>query len=380
MSKNSLKLIFMAIVAMIFITGCKKKAEETEKKEESTSNIVKLSDKSIKEIGLEISTATDTSFTNEFTLPAKILANQDYTAFVGSLIEGRIKKVSADLGTFVRKGQVLMYIEGLQIAEIKSSFMKSKSNLAFSQTSLERQKSLWEQKATSQKSLQEAQAEYDRSLAEFNAEKKKIASLGLTEDGSNSELLAVRAPIDGIVVERNAIIGQNISPADNAFKIVNTGNLWAEGDLNESNANILNDISDVKIKVSAYPESFFSAKIAYKGQVVDEKTRAFKIRASVQNAQNKLKPEMFAEMIIKTNKNIKCSNVPTTSIIKENGKNFMFIALGNNTFEKRAIENGNELNGKVPVYSGLKSGEQYVSKGVAFLKAELLKSTFGEEE
>ncbi len=76
------------------------------------------------------------------------------------------------MGDVVREGQELMRIEGLEVGEIKSNFIKAKAHVKYAEANYQRQKTLLEQKVGSQKSFLEAQAEYEKAIAEFNAEDK----------------------------------------------------------------------------------------------------------------------------------------------------------------------------------------------------------------
>jgi Cu(I)/Ag(I) efflux system membrane fusion protein len=89
---------------------------------------------------------------------------------------------------------------------------------------------------------------------------------------------------------------------------------------------------------------------------------------------------MFGEMYIPIGGNIKGIVVPGDVIINENGKSFVFVAENDSTFKKQPVEIGTELDGKVEIKTGLKAGDRIASKGVFFLKSELLKETLAEEE
>jgi multidrug efflux pump subunit AcrA (membrane-fusion protein) len=109
------------------------------------------------------------------------------------------------------------------------------------------------------------------------------------------------------------------------------------------------------------------------------------VRATLTNTNNKLKPQMFGEMFIPIGGSIKGIVVPGDAIIKENGKSYLFtvandstLPTGRQVFKKQLVEIGGELDGKVEIKIGLKAGDKIASKGVFFLKSELLKETLAE--
>ncbi|MCE7858090.1 MAG: hypothetical protein DYG97_16455, partial [Ignavibacteria bacterium CHB3] len=144
--------------------------------EESHSESIMIPEVSIKEIGLKTETVTLKPFTGLMKIPAIVTTNQNFEAQVGSLVQGRVHKVFVNAGDYVKAGQELMLVEGLEIGEIKAGYLKAKANLDFHLANFERQKKLIEQNVGSQKSFLESQAEYEKALAEFNAEDKKIHS------------------------------------------------------------------------------------------------------------------------------------------------------------------------------------------------------------
>ena len=180
------------------------------------------------ETGIETGTAENETLQGVLKIPAKIITDQDYEAKVGSLVQGRVYKVYAKVGDFVKKGQVLMYIEGMEIGEIKAKYMKAKAQLEFTESNYKRQKNLIDQNIGSQKSFHESEAEYYKALAEFNAEDKRIHSIGLSDEdiigktgNGNSDhtsgLLAIKSPVSGLVMERNVVIGQFVDVSINDY-------------------------------------------------------------------------------------------------------------------------------------------------------------------
>ncbi|MCU7495378.1 MAG: efflux RND transporter periplasmic adaptor subunit [Ignavibacteria bacterium] len=385
-------LSLLAVAGCLILTGCGAKNQEAEKKEEKKSEkeiLVTLSKQSIKEINLATYTAEERAITGTITIPAKLVANQDLEAQVGSPVEGRVQKVFVNIGQHVRKGQILMNIEGIEVGEIKANFIKARAEYNYAEANLKRQKTLLEQKAGSQKTFLEAQAEYEKALAELNAEDKRIHSVGLRDadmdvtkeiESHLAGSIPVKSPIDGTVVERNVVIGQHVDAETNAFKIVNSSLLFADGQIYEKDLQMIAGNTPVTFNVSAFPEKQFKGKLIYIGETVESDTRTIKVRASVTNSDKKLKPEMFANMIVPVSGSARGIVVPEESLIRDQGSIYVFVVRNDTTFEKRLVEPGNVMNGFVAIRNGLNKGETVVSKGTFFLKSEMLKGTLEEEE
>lgn len=395
--KTNIKLL-IAVSAIVFgFYGCSDKVET--KKDENHNehrNFVKLSAEAIKEINIETEMVSLQPFTGYLIIPAKVITNQDNEAQIGSLVQGRVHKVYVKVGDYVKAGQVLMTIEGLDVGEIKAAYLSAKASLDYAESNYKRLKKLFDEKIGSQKALSESQAEYEKALAEFNAEDKKIHSVGLSDedviDGEKNEehksgTLPIKSSINGIVVERNVVIGQLVDATTNAFKIINTKNVWIDGEIYEKDLAKINQKTNALFLSSTYPNEKFNGKIIYIGQIVNELTRTITIRGEFDNPNNKLKPQMFGELKIPVDSKSKTILVPEEAVVKEAGEQYVFVQTnstpknnGEQTFEKRIVITGVSVDNRIEIKDGLKEGEKVVSKGAFYLKSELKKDEIAGDE
>jgi len=388
--KASIKLLIAATVLAFGFGGCGGKEEP--KKEESHNErgeVVKLSAESIKQIKLETETVSLQPFTGYLTIPAKVITNQDNEAQIGSLVQGRVHKVFVKVGDFVKAGQVLMTVEGLDVGQIKAGYLIAKAALDYAKANYERQQKLFDEKIGSQKTLLESKAEYDKANAEFKAEDKKIHSVGLSdEDVTDAKIneehtsgtLPIKSSINGIVVERNVVIGQLVDATTNAFKVINTNTVWVDGQIYEKDMTKLNQKTNALFTSTTYMNEKFNGRIIYIGQTVDEQSRTITVRGEFNNSNSKLKPQMFGELKIPVSSNAKAIMIPEESVIKEAGQEYVFVQTSDTTtptggqaFEKRMVITGISVDNRIEIKEGLREGEKVVSKGVFYLKSELKK-------
>jgi cobalt-zinc-cadmium efflux system membrane fusion protein len=388
-------MVPLALAAVLGGCGQEKTSKEQPSDEANRPVIVTLTQASIKEIGLHIEIITRKPFTQYSVIPAKVLANQDNEALVGSLVQGRVCKVFVKAGDYVKAGQELMLVEGLEIGEIKAGFLSAKANLEYQRTNYERQKKLLEENIGAQKNLLETQNEYEKARAEYNAEKNRINAIGLTDseviDGKSSRsdvrsdehgsgTLPIKSPINGSIVERNVVIGQLIEATTTAFKIVNLSSVWVDGQIYEKDAGKITDKTSAHFVASSYPGEPFSGKVTYIGQMIDEKTRTITIRAEFNNVHGKLKPQMFGELKIPEENNSTAILVPAEALIKIDNADCVFIQKEDTTFEKIPVTVCCAQNELVEITKGLEDGNKIVVKGAFYLKSELMKASLGEGE
>ncbi|HEX9971365.1 MAG TPA: efflux RND transporter periplasmic adaptor subunit [bacterium] len=388
--KANIKLLIAAIVLAFILLRCGGK-DETKKEENHNehSEVVKLSTESIKQIKLETETISLQPFTSYLTIPAKVITNQDNEAQIGSLVQGRVHQVFVKVGDYVKAGQILMTVEGLDVGEIKAGFLKAKAAHDYTKANYERQKKLFDEKIGSQKALLESQAEYEKALAEFKAEDNKIHSVGLSDedvtDGKKNEehtsgTLPIKSPINGVVVERNVVIGQLVDATTNAFKVINTNSVWVDGQIYEKDLTKINQKTNAVFTSATYQNEKFNGRIIYIGQTIDEQTRTITVRGEFSNSNNKLKPQMFGELKIPVGTNAKAILIPDEAVVKETGQNYVFVQTTDTTFEKRNVITGTSVDNMIEIKEGLKEGDTVVSKAVFYLKSELKKEELAGDE
>jgi membrane fusion protein, heavy metal efflux system len=378
-------IIFITVTLLINVAfwGCgNRDNEKPEDKHDEQSRVVRLSKESINQINLETETVSMKPFTGYLSIPAKVITDQDNEAQIGSLVQGRVHRVFVKAGDYVKAGQILMTIEGIDVGQIKSGFLKAKASFNYAKANYERQKKLFDEKVGSQKSLLECQAEYEKALAEFQAEDKRIHSVGFRDedisgmiinDEHTSGTLPIKSSISGVVVERNVVIGQLVDAAATAFKIINTNSVWVDGQIYEKDLAKINQKTNAEFTSATYRNEKFTGRIIYIGQIVDEHSRTITVRGEFANSNNKLKPQMYGELKIPVSANVKAIMIPAESVVKEMGREYVFIQLSDSTFEQRNVISGITADERIEIKEGLKEGERVVSKGVFYLKSELKK-------
>jgi cobalt-zinc-cadmium efflux system membrane fusion protein len=389
---NTLKYFYPLLVfpVILILAGCNSSSKEEKEVENPKTGpqVVTLTKKSVADIGLTLFTAKLKPLTGALTAPAKVLPNQDLESQVGSLVQGRVHQVFVKVGDHVTAEQTLMTVEGLDAGAIKAGFLKAKATHDYAKTNYERQKKLFDEKIGSQKALLESQSEYEKALAEYNAEDKRIHSVGLTDEeivsGNNGELhtsgtLPIRSHINGVVVERNVVVGQFVDAMTNAFKVINTQSVWIDGQIYEKDLAKIQQKTFAVFTTTTYPNKEFLGRIIYIGQTVEEQSRTITVRGEFNNPDNKLKPHMFGELKIPIGAKEKAIMIPDEAVVKGTGQEYVFVQKCDTAFQKRDVVSGTSVDNMIEIKDGLKEDEIVVSKGAFYLKSDLKKDEFEGE-
>jgi len=136
------------------------------------------------------------------------------------------------------------------------------------------------------------------------------------------------------------------------------------------------DLSTVKvgdvarIQSDAYPD-VFTGKISYIGAALDPNTRTLQARVETQNPHEKLKKDMYVNVMLHAGTIKDALAVPDAAVLRNNDNEpFVYVSQGENKFGERLVKIGASSNGKTQIVSGLKPGDRVVGDGSLFLQFE----------
>ncbi|MGP1716416.1 MAG: efflux RND transporter periplasmic adaptor subunit [Methylophilus sp.] len=379
-------LIFSAIIFFMLLSGCSSKdAPDSETKaissapaeSEANEDVIKLSNAEVQQSQLTVTPASKRSVEDQLTFTANIQANQNKLAHVTPRIEGKLSKVIANLGDRVKTGQILAEIDSIQMGEARAQYRSSKTDLALAQANFDRISKLYEDKVVPQKQLIESQSALERAKSALYADSERLRMYGgLSEQNGSTYLL--KAPFDGIVIEKNVVIGELASPANTIFTIADMSSVWIDADVPERDLQSLAVGKSASVTVTAYPDEVFKGKVSYLSSVVDKTTRTVKARIELPNPDLKLRIDMFAKVLLSHAGTKDVFVVPNSAVVMVQGIPNVYIN-EKGGFTPRAVELGSRYNELVEIKSGLKEGELVVQTGVYALKARQLKSQISDE-
>ena len=194
--------------------------------------------------------------------------------------------------------------------------------------------------------------------------------------------LPIRSPIGGMVIEKRAVVGERVDEGDDLMLVADLGALWVWADIYEQDLAALIEARrhgpvPVEVSVHAFPGLAFPGEIDYVGAVMEETTRTVKVRATVANGEELLRPGMFCEIRLFLGIADAALAVPKAALLSDEGVDFIFKHLTGNCFVRRAVDVGREFEGRVEVLAGLASGEMIVTDGAFLLKSDVLRSKMG---
>ena len=191
--------------------------------------------------------------------------------------------------------------------------------------------------------------------------------------------LELKAPINGVIIDRKASIGELVGKDREIFTISDPTDLWAIAEIKERDIGGVKIGQDASFSVLAYPGEMFRGKVVRVGNEVESESRTVEARIEINNADGRLKSGMFADIEITTTVLSHVIVVPDSALQTDEDREVVFVALDGNRFEKRFVVPGIEQRSRVEIREGLKPGEKVVTEGSFVLKSEMLKGELGEE-
>lgn len=304
----------------------------------------------------------------DLVLPARITWDEDHTVRVFPPFAGRVTRLIAKVGDRVVAGQPLVEMMSPDFGQAQADARKAQADLALSTQALERQKDLNAHGVSAAKDLQQAEADYARARAEADRAVGRLSSYGHAVESGNSFVL--KSPVAGTVVERNLNPGQELRPDQPGaplFVVTDPTRLWVVIDATEADLPALKVGIPIVITSNQFPDDAFAGELTQLSDFVDPTTRTLKARGVVPNPGRTLKGEMFVSARIKVPKG-EYPTVNPKAVYLSGVRSYAFVRTEGNTFTRKPVRVGREADGRVPVMSGLKEGDEAVVAGNLFLE------------
>jgi cobalt-zinc-cadmium efflux system membrane fusion protein len=340
---------------------------------------------------LTIEPVTERPFRAEFVTEGKIAVDEDRSTPVFSPYAGRVTKLLARPGDRVTQKQPLFVIEAADTVQAQNDFITAMTGLNKARSALDlaklqdtRARDLFEGKAVPLKDYQQTQAtliqaqnDLRSSQTALEAARNKLRILGLTDEaisafqdkGSINPETTIYSPISGTVVQRKIGPGQyvNAGASDPVFVIGDLSSVWLTAFVRETDASAVAVGQELTFNVLALPGRPLTARIDYVSAAIDPATRRLLVRATIDNKDGLLKPEMFANVTIYSASDHPAIGVPKQALIYEGGQVRIWVAHEDKSIELRLIKTGLTNGDLVEVRGNLNPGEQIVTKGSLFI-------------
>ena len=341
--------------------------------------VVRLDTAGMRLGGIQVG-AVEVITTSGLPVTGTITYDANRVSHIGSRTDGRVLALRAALGAAVGRGQSLAVLESPEVGQIRAEEREAEELVKIASENFAREGRLAEQGISSRKELLVAEAELRRAQASLRSAQVKLQVLGAAHDHGEGGRFTLVAPFSGVVVAREANVGEMATPADTLFTVADLSRVWIELDIFERDLARVREGQSVLVSVTAYGRRTFPGQIVYVGEVLDAARRTVRARVEIQNQGGALKPGMFATASIQVGAGgAAVVVVPQDAVQEVEGKQVVFVPGSKaGEFRVQAVEVGDQVDGKrVAIRAGLTPSSRIVVAGAFTLRSELAKAEIG---
>lgn len=330
---------------------------------------VNLTDAQIKAASITLDTSGPAVIRSALQFPGEIRFNEDRTAHIVPRAAGVVESVSANLGEQVKRGQPLASLSSAVVSETRSELQGAQRRRELARTTYEREKTLFEQKISPEQDvLQAQQAMREAEIAVANAT-QKLLTIGAAPGGATSlGRFELRAPFDGMVVEKHIALGESVKEDANVFTISDLSNVWAEMSISPRDLAQVRVGERVVVRAGA-SDTTANGTISFVGSLIGEQTRTARARVVLPNPQGAWRPGLFVTVEVVSNEVNAPVTVASSALQTIDEKPVIFLKVQGG-FVPQPVTIGRTDGKRVEIVSGLKPGASYAAAGSFVVKSE----------
>jgi cobalt-zinc-cadmium efflux system membrane fusion protein len=339
--------------------------------------VVRISPEALSRNGIRLGTAEAGVLTGAFEVPAEVQLNPDRVAHISPLVEGQLLSVDVTLGDQVEAETQLARLRSVELGQARAELSRTTSLRDVAEQNRDRQRRLREEGISSERSLLEAELAYEQADAERDAARSRLRVFGLR--GGSGPDMTLESPIAGVVVERHATRGENVSPDDTLFIVADLSRVWVIGRVYEQQVAQVASGMTATLTLNAYPGRTWTGTVDFVGATLDESTRTLPIRVEIDNPDGLLRPGLFGSLRLASGQPTSTSVVvPLSAVQTVDNRTVVFVpGHEDGEFAAHAVTTGRENTRQVEVLEGLDPGARIVVEGAFILKSELMRGELG---
>ena len=294
-------------------------------------------------------------------------------AVVGTPQSGLLIGLNVAVGDDVLAGQVLAELSSPEFLSLQSEFLDALNTQQLAQNELERDQQLHDEGIISARRLQETSTRARIAETSLHEHRQLLRIAGITggaldalESGQQlQETLDIRAPFDGVIVERMATTGQRLDAMSPIYRLADLSELWLEINIQPE------QVSGIRpgMAVSG-PATTFRARVTTIGRAIDSHTQSIKVRAVVVDGAENLKPGQFVavQLIATGREGSEIWAVPGTSVTRSGNAHYIFVQVAGGV-EVRQVEIVSVSMDRAWLSTSLDPGDRIAVSGISALKA-----------
>ncbi|AKK74882.1 secretion protein HylD [Chryseobacterium gallinarum] len=334
-SYNTISLILIAFL----ITGCGKKETPEEKapekteqkekpKEEAHETIASLTEEQMKSVGVALGSVEMKELTSTIKANGLLSVPNSNKATITSLYGGIIKTLNIQVGSVVKKGQVIATIANPEYIQLQEDYLTTSSRITYAEQEYRRQRELFDNDAGAKKNLQSADAELKTLRTKRASLLKQLQMMGINpgkvNNGNMKSGLVITSPISGTISSITAQIGSYVDISSPVATVIDNGSIHLDLQVFEKDLPKMRVGQIVHFKLTNNPETEYDARIYSIGSSFENESKTISMHCEVTGNKAGLIDGMNITGIVSLDKSTTPA-VPTEAIVEADGKYYVFV-------------------------------------------------------
>lgn len=328
--------------------------------EKTSEGVIKVDPVTVQSIGVRTAAVTKGRLNKLIRTVGRITYDEKRVVHVHTKAAGWVEKLFIDTtGEEVSRGQELLSLYSPDLVATQEEYLQA----------------LKYRDRTSGSAFPEV-AEGGSSLAE--AAKKRLLYMDMSPEqiGVLEKTREVRksitlySPANGIVIKKNVVDGMKVDLMSELYTIADMSRVWVLASVYEYELPFINTGQEVEMTLSYDPTARYRGRVTFIYPYLSDKTRTVQVRMEFDNPGIKLKPDMYADVVIKAESPGKSIVVPSEAVIRTGERNVIITSLGRGKFLPKPVKTGLEGEGLIQVLEGLEESDTVVTSGQFLIDSE----------
>ncbi len=385
--------LFIIFSLVLVLTGCGNKSNDV-----LHNKILVLPEAQEKNAKIQTAPLSVMDIELQITIPAQFKARNQSIERIYSPIDGKITNVYIEPGAILKVGQPIVQIKSDEISQIQLEFLEKildidasvnelRAQYNLSLQNYNREKTLYNEKISSRAEYESANAQLKKDKANLdalnikrssliNVYRQRLAVYGGTIDNviKTKQIypyITIKATKNGVLLERKVNPGEIVEKNRELFNLADLKTIWLVGYAFEKDSPYLH-LGEAVTGTIEESSATINGVLSYVSPILDNTTKTLEVRADIPNTNFKIKPNMYAEMFVNTG-TARVLAIPTDAVEKFGDYNFAYVKVAPHTYEERKVETGKKNDQYTEVLSGIKAGEEVVTRGSFELLGESIK-------
>lgn len=317
-------------------------------------------------------------------VPARLEPRPGGSADIVAPIDGRLTHVlDLPVGANVARGQELARllppppVPG-DLPQLRRARAEAQTALALATRDRERAERLTNAGAAPAKRLDEARSAEEQAKARLTAAEASLAQYDTARSGGTADpdgLFVIRAPLGGVIAQREAATGANVAAGTTLFRVVDAAEVHVVGQVPEGDAARVRGAAAAELEIPGRQERVLVGRLASVGSVLDPRSRTLPITFAFDNRTWALPvgQSVFLHLLMKAT--APKPVVPASAIVDDAGRPIVFVQREGETFERRPVTLGPRTGDLVQIVEGIQPGDRVVTKGAYLVRLASLSTS-----